>query len=67
MLTLSSSKEGIVKATAADYRIVTLIDNYFEKKRLSEKSLFFRVIFAFVNSQLSLRFNAAAFACVLAP
>ena len=32
-----------------------------------EESLFFRVVFAFVDSQLSLRFDAASFACVFAP
>jgi hypothetical protein len=32
---------------------------------VSEESLF-RVVFAFVDSQLPLRFNSASFACVLA-
>ena len=40
-----------------------------KKKRLFfvEESLFFRVVFAFVDSQLPLRFDAAAFASVFAP
>ena len=37
-----------------------------EKKLFFEESLLFRVVFAFVDSQLSLWFDAAAFTCVLA-
>jgi len=46
---------------------------YFDKKLTKEKrlffeeTLFFRVVFALVDSQLPLRFDAASFACVLAP
>jgi hypothetical protein len=37
------------------------------KKLFSEKSLLFRVIFALVNAELPLGFDAAPFACVFAP
>jgi hypothetical protein len=36
------------------------------KKLFFEQTLLFRVIFAFVDSQLALGFDAASFACVLA-
>jgi hypothetical protein len=38
-----------------------------KKKLFFEEALFFRVVFAFVDAELALGFDAAAFACVLAP
>jgi hypothetical protein len=49
----------------AAYKTVT---GKIEKEKLFfEESLFFRVVFAFVDSKLSLGFYAAAFACILSP